>query len=142
MPSLDPLVEANIRDSFDRQGLMKLLGVTLQSVEPGRVVLTMPCSSEINQQHGYVHAGATGSIADSAGGYAALSMYDEKSEVLGVEYKINLLSPAKGDYLEAVGTVIRAGKTLAVCNLEVFAISSSGRKLVAQGQQTLMRVDA
>lgn len=135
-------VQDRVRSSFNRQGLMQHLGAKLESVEAGRVVVTMPCSPEVSQQHGYVHAGATGSIADSAGGYAALSMLDENSEVLGVEYKINLLAPAKGDYLEAVGTVIRSGRTLTVCNLEVFAVTGGERKLVAQGQQTLIRVDA
>lgn len=135
-------VQERVRSSFNRQGLMQHLGAKLESVEAGRVVVTMPCSPEVSQQHGYVHAGATGSIADSAGGYAALSMLDENSEVLGVEYKINLLAPAKGDYLEAVGTVIRSGRTLTVCNLEVFAVTGGERKLVAQGQQTLIRVDA
>lgn len=135
-------VQERVRASFDRQGLMKHFGAKLESIESGRVVVTMPCSDKVTQQHGYVHAGATGSIADTAGGYAALSMLDANSEVLGVEYKINLLAPAKGDYLEAVGTVIRSGRTLTVCNLEVFAITGSERRLVAQGQQTLIRVDA
>ena len=79
---------------------------------------------------------------DSAGGYAALTLFSDDSEVLTVEYKINLLAPAAGDYLEAVGTVLKPGRTLTVCRLEVFGIQVGGeRKLVASGQQTLIRVD-
>lgn len=97
----------------------------------------------MTQQHGYVHAGATSAIADSAGGYAALTLFAEDSEVLTVEYKINLLAPAASDHLEAVGTVLKSGRTLTVCGLEVFGVQEDGRrKLVANGQQTLIRVDA
>jgi uncharacterized protein (TIGR00369 family) len=96
----------------------------------------------VTQQHGYVHAGATSAIADSAGGYAALTLFDEDSEVLTVEYKINLLAPAAGDHIEAVGTVLKSGRTLTVCLLEVYGVQAGGkRKLVANGQQTLIRVN-
>jgi uncharacterized protein (TIGR00369 family) len=86
-----------------------------------------------------VHAGATSAIADSAGGYAALTLMAATSEVLTVEYKLNLLAPAGGD-LQATGTVLRPGRTLTVCRLEVFAIDGDQRKLVAAGQQTLISV--
>jgi uncharacterized protein (TIGR00369 family) len=96
----------------------------------------------VTQQHGYVHAGATSAIADSAGGYAALTLFDEDSDVLTVEYKINLLAPAAGDHLEAIGTVLKSGRTLTVCQLEVYGVQEGGeRKLVANGQQTLIRVN-
>lgn len=131
-----------IARSFDRQGLMAHLGARLAEVSPGRVRIVLPTRPEVSQQHGYVHAGATSSIADAAGGYAALTMYDEHSEILTVEYKINLLHPGRGDTMEAVGSVIKAGRTLAVCNLEVFGVSGTDRALIATGQQTLMRVDA
>lgn len=97
----------------------------------------------MTQQHGYVHAGATSAVADSAGGYAALTLSDESSEVLTVEYKINLLAPAAGRHLEAIGTVLKPGRTLTVCRLEVYGVQSDGvRTLVATGQQTLIRVSA
>lgn len=114
-----PLVRQRVRDSFDRQGLMTHLGARLAHIGPGR-----------------------SAVADSAGGYAALTLLDEDSDVLTVEYKINLLAPAAGDRLEAIGTVLKSGRTLTVCQLEVYAVQGgSERKLVANGQQTLIRVN-
>jgi uncharacterized protein (TIGR00369 family) len=129
-----------IQASFDRQGLMRLLGARLAHVGPGCVQITLPRRPEVSQQHGYVHAGATSAIADSAGGYAALTLMPQTSDVLTVEYKLNLLAPAAGDRLEAVGTVLRSGRTLTVCQLEVFSVQDDARKLVAAGQQTLISV--
>jgi uncharacterized protein (TIGR00369 family) len=133
-------IEARIRDSFERQGLMRHLGAHLRHVAPGRVHIVLPNRPEIDQQHGYIHAGATSAIADSAGGYAALTLFPENTAVLTVEYKINLLAPAVGDHIEAVGTVLKSGRTLTVCQLEVFAVQGSKRSLVAAGQQTLICV--
>ena len=137
-----PEVQARIRASFDRQGLMSHLGARLTHIAPGRVHIVLPSRPEVTQQHGYIHAGATSAIADSAGGYAAYTLFPEDTEVLTVEYKINLLAPATGDHIEAVGTVLKAGRTLTVCQMEVFAVQANGeRKLVANGQQTLIRVN-
>ena len=138
----DPAVRARIQDSFDRQGLMRHLGARLAHIGPGRVHIVLPSRPEVSQQHGYVHAGATSAIADSAGGYAALTLFPSDSDVLTVEYKINLVAPASGDHLEAVGTVRRSGRTLTVCHLDVFGVTDGERSLVATGQQTLIRVDA
>jgi uncharacterized protein (TIGR00369 family) len=135
-------VQARIRESFGRQGLMRHLGATLGLIAPGRVHILLPSRPEVTQQHGYVHAGATSAIADSAGGYAALTMFDAASDVLTVEYKINLLAPAAGDHLEAVGKVVKSGRTLTVCTLEVFGVHGTQRSLVANGQQTLIRLNA
>lgn len=132
-----PDVEARVRASFERQGLMSLLGARLVEVEPGRVRIDLPRRPEVSQQHGYVHAGATSAVADSAGGYAGLTMMPEGAEVLTVEYKLNLMAPAAGD-LEAVGTVIRSGRTLTVCRLEVVAVVGEQRTPVAAGMQTLI----
>jgi uncharacterized protein (TIGR00369 family) len=137
-----PEVLARITSSFERQGLMRHLGARLGLIAPGRVHIVLPSRPEMTQQHGYIHAGATGAVADSAGGYAALTVFPEKTEVLTVEYKINLVAPAAGDYLEAVGTVINAGRTLTVCRLDVFGVQGAQRSLVATGQQTLIRVPA
>jgi uncharacterized protein (TIGR00369 family) len=136
-----PEVRARIRDSFDRQGLMTHLGARLTHIAPGRVHIVLPSRPEVTQQHGYFHAGATSAIADSAGGYAAFTLFPEDTDVLTVEYKINLLAPAVGDHIEAVGTVLKSGRTLTVCQLEVFGVQAGGRKLVANGQQTLIRVN-
>jgi uncharacterized protein (TIGR00369 family) len=100
----------------------------------------LPNRPEVNQQHGYIHAGATSAIADNAGGYAAFTLFPENTAVLTVEYKINLLAPALGDHIEAVGTVIKSGRTLTVCHVEVFDFQGSKRSLVAAGQQTLICV--
>ena len=135
----DPRTQERVRASFERQGLMSHLGARLVNIERGRVTIVLARRPAVTQQHGYIHAGATGAIADSAGGYAALTMFTEADEVLGVEYKINLVAPAAGHTLEAVGTVLKAGRTLTVCNLEVFDLEHD-RLLVAVGQQTLMRV--
>ena len=135
-----PEVQARIRDSFGRQGLMRHLGARIDHIGPGRVHILLPRRPEVAQQHGYVHAGATSAIADSAGGYAALTLFPEGAEVLTVEYKINLVAPASGDHLEAVGTVRKSGRTLSVCQLDVFGVRDGKRSLVAAGQQTLIRV--
>jgi uncharacterized protein (TIGR00369 family) len=136
-----PEVQARISASFERQGLMGHLGARLTHIGPGRVHIALPSRPEVTQQHGYFHAGATSAIADSAGGYAAFTLFPEHTEVLTVEYKINLLAPAVGDHLEAVGTVVKSGRTLTVCALEVFAAQDQKRSLVAAGQQTLIRVN-
>jgi uncharacterized protein (TIGR00369 family) len=135
-------VRDRVRSSFDRQGLMGHLGARLTHIGPGRVVIQLPSRPEVTQQHGYFHAGATSAIADSAGGYAAFTLFPEESSVLTVEYKINLLAPAEGDYIEAVGKVLKAGRTLTVCNLEVFGVLGDQRVLVATGQQTLICIQA
>jgi uncharacterized protein (TIGR00369 family) len=132
-------VQAQIRASFERQGLMRHLGARLGEIGHGLVRIKLSARPEVSQQHGYVHAGAIAAIADSAGGYAALTMMPEDSEVLTVEYKINFLAPAAGD-LEAVGWVLRSGRTLTVCRVEVVSTTASERTVVASGQQTLVRV--
>lgn len=102
--------------------------------------IVLPHRPELTQQHGYIHAGATSAIADSAGGYAAFTCFPADTAVLTVEYKMNLLAPAAGDYLEAEGVGLRAGRTLTVCRLEVYALSRDQRTLIAAGQQTLICV--
>ena len=131
-----------VRSSFALQGLMGHLGAELTDVAPGRVVVRLRFRHELTQQNGFFHAGATSAIADSAGGYAGLTLFPAGSSVLTVEFKINLLAPAQGDYLEAIGSVVRSGRTLTVCQLEVFAVAGGERSLVALGQQTLMCLQA
>jgi uncharacterized protein (TIGR00369 family) len=135
-----PEVQARIRASFDRQGLMRHLGARLTHIAPGLVHIVLPNRPEVTQQHGYFHAGATSAIADSAGGYAAFTLFPEHTAVLTVEYKINLLAPAVGEHIEAVGTVLKPGRTLTVCRLGVFGVQGGQRSLVAAGQQTLICV--
>jgi uncharacterized protein (TIGR00369 family) len=137
-----PAIQDRVRTSFERQGLMAHLGARLTHIGPGRVHIVLPSRPEVTQQHGYFHAGATSTIADSAGGYAAFTLFPDNTSVLTVEYKINLLSPAEGEYLEAVGEVLKAGRTLTVCRLEVFAVETTKRSLIATGQQTLIQIEA
>lgn len=136
--ALDPRVEARVRESFDRQGLMRHLAAELTEVSHGMVKIRLPYSSSVTQQHGFFHAGATSSIADSAGGYAGYTVFPEDSSVLTVEFKINLVAPAQGEYLEATGKVVRSGRTLTICQLEVHGVKDGESTLVAIGQQTLI----
>lgn len=133
-------IHQRIRESFERQGLMAHLGARLGDIAMGCVHIELRKRAELTQQHGYFHAGATSAIADSAGGFAAYTLFPAGTDVLSVEFKINLLSPGVGDHLEAVGTVLRPGRTLTVCQLEVFGVTGTERKLVAAGQQTLICV--
>ena len=137
---LAPAIERRVRDSFARQGLMRLLGAEMTDVSRGRVVIRLPFRDELTQQFGYFHAGGTSAIADSAGGYAGLTMFPEDSEVLTVEFKINLLAPGRGEYLEAIGEVVRSGRTLTICQIEVYGVTGNERSQAALCQQTLICV--
>jgi uncharacterized protein (TIGR00369 family) len=119
--ALDPATENRIRESIARQTLLTTLGISIAELAPGRVVLDLPYRPDICQQNGFVHAGAITALADSACGYAAASLMPEDRDVLTVEFKVNLLSPARGDRFRAVGEVVRAGRTLTVCSAEVVA---------------------
>ena len=127
---------ARIAASFARQEFMATLGAELVSVAPGEVVIALPCRAALAQQQGSTHAGAVTSIADSACGYAALTTMPSDADVVSVEFKVNLLAPARGDRLVATGRVVRAGRTLTVCTGEVRA----GETVVAIMQATMMRV--
>lgn len=137
----DPDFEARIRASFARQGLMATIGAELTSVEPGRTEISMLVTSPVSQQHGFVHAGAVAAIADSAAGYAALSLMPPGAGVLTTEFKINLLAPAGGEKLVARGRVIKAGRTLTLALTEVFAIKNGQEKLCAMLTATLMTIE-
>ncbi|WP_237168398.1 PaaI family thioesterase [Paracoccus shandongensis] len=131
---------ARIRDSFDRQGLMRLLGAELADVRAGLVTIRLPFKPDLTQQHGYFHAGGTASVADSAGGYAGFTLMPNDSSVLTVEFKLNLINPAQGEYLEATGRVVKPGRTLTICQLEVWGVTPGKRIHVATGLQTLICV--
>jgi len=139
---LDPARATAIRENFARQGLMTHLGATLETLETGLCTISMPFKPELTQQRGFFHAGGLSSIADSAGGYAGLTMHPTGDDVLTVEFKLNLLNPAQGARLLTEGHVIKAGRTLTICRLEVFAETEGSRTHCATGQQTLIRVPA
>lgn len=134
----DALFEARVRDSFARQPAMRMIGAFVSAVEPGFCEVTLPYDDKLTQQHGFVHGGVTGMIADSACGYAAYSLMPADSSPLTVEYKINMLNPAHGDQLTARGRVIKSGKTLVIAQCDVFALHEGEEKLVAAMQQTLI----
>lgn len=135
----DAIVD-RITESFARQGLMRHLGAELADVKAGLVTIRLPFRPELTQQHGYFHAGGTSSIADTAGGYAGFTLFPEESSVLTVEFKLNLLNPGQGDWLQAVGRVVKPGRTLTVCQLDVWGIGPNRRVHVATGLQTLICV--
>jgi len=131
---------ASISDSFARQGLMHTLGAELGDIRPGIVEIRLPFSPGLTQQHGFIHAGAVASIIDSAGGYAAFSLFEAGDGVLTVEFKLNLLSPAAGEVLIARGQVVRPGRTLTVTTGEVVAVKNGVEIPCAVMQQTIMRI--
>jgi uncharacterized protein (TIGR00369 family) len=110
-----------IQESFDRQGLMHHLGARLAEIAPGRVEIAVPFRQELTQQHGYFHGGVSGTIADTACGYAAYTLTPADSTVLTVEFKMNLLAPAEGEELVARARVVRSGRTLKICAADVYA---------------------
>lgn len=141
MMTLDPQTERRCRDSFQRQQAMTTIGATIQSMAAGEVGLVMPFSERLTQQHGFIHAGIITMLCDTACGFAALSLMPADAAVLTTEFKVNLLSPAKGQRFIANGRVVRPGKKLTVCLGEVFAEEGGKRKQVALMTASMMAVD-
>lgn len=129
-----------VEESFNKQNAMKSLGITLEKLKPGRIELRMPYDTQYTQQHGFVHAGILSTAMDSACGYAAFSLMPENAAVLSIEFKTNLLAPAKGEYFEITGEVLKAGRTITVCQSKMFSVQDENRKLVAQMTATMMTV--
>src|SRR5215831_13427395 len=139
MTPQNPSFVEEIRQSFNDQAAMTLIGASLSRVDPGIIEITLPYRANLTQQHGYIHAGIVTSIVDTACGYAAYSLMPAGSEVLSVEFKVNLLRPAKGKSFLARSEVIKPGRTLTVVRGEVFGIDESGQKeLVATMLATMM----
>lgn len=134
----NPDFAARVRASFARQAAMGLIGAQLTVVTPGHCEIELPVRAELAQQHGYVHGGVVGMIADSAGGYAAFTLMPADASVLTIEYKINMLAPAEGEFLLAVGKVLRPGRSISVAQVDVFGVRGTERRRVAAMQQTLM----
>jgi uncharacterized protein (TIGR00369 family) len=131
---------ARIEASFNAQSMMQTLGARIESISEACVVITAPLLPGSLQQQGFGHAGLTFSIGDSAAGYAALTTLPEDSEVVTAELKINLLAPARGDFLRATGRVIKPGRRLVVVSAEVHAITGGQEKLIAVLQGTMVPV--
>lgn len=135
-----PDIERKVARSFAAQGLMRTLGAELVHVAPGEVHIAIRPLPGLTQQHGYLHAGALTSIVDSACGYAALTRSPDGYEVLTVEFKVNFMRPAVADRFLAVGRIVKAGKTLTVCQGEVIGERAAGNQAIALMQATIMNI--
>lgn len=134
----NPEFEAVVRASFARQAMMATLGARLTLVEAGRVTVAFARTDRLTQQHGFVHAGAIASVADSACGYAAFTLAPPGADVLSVEFKVNLVAPARAPEFEARARVLRAGATLTSCYAEVFGLDAGRETLVAAMLATIV----
>jgi uncharacterized protein (TIGR00369 family) len=134
----DPAYEARVRESFSRQSHMATLGVAIAFIAPGEVHLTLPFGAQLCKQNGFMHAGAIASVADSANGYAASTLAAPDTDVLAVEFKINFLAPARGPGFLARGRVLRPGRTLTVCQADVFTTGAAAQTLVATMLSTII----
>ena len=134
--------ETVLRAGFARQAAMSLFGATIGRLAPGEVEIILPFNQRVTQQTGTIHAGVIAAIADSACGGAAFSLMPPGSDVVSVEFKLNLLAPALGDLFAARARVVRAGKTISTCVADVFAIRGSEETLVATMLGTMMRRNA
>ncbi|HTG14820.1 MAG TPA: PaaI family thioesterase [Blastocatellia bacterium] len=135
----NPRFAEEIKQSFAQQSIMRLIGAELSLLEPGIVEIALPYRADLTQQHGYLHGGIVTTIADSAAGYAAYSLMPAGAEVLSIEFKVNLLRPARGKSFLARAEVIKAGRTLTVSRADVFGVADSGdRELVATMLATII----
>lgn len=134
----DPHWADKVRQSFARQTVMNLLGATLADIRPGWCEIRLPFRADLCQQHGFFHAGITSTVVDSAAGYAGFSLMPAGSSVLSVEFKVNLLAPADGELLIAVGEVVKPGKNLVICKGDAYVVKGLKTTHCAMMQQTLM----
>ena len=138
--TVDDNYKIKVVESFQRQEVMKTLNASILDIRPGEIELEFPHQQKLTQQHGFIHAGIISTVLDSACGYAAFSLMPEDAAVLTIEFKINLLSPAKGHRFKAIGKVKKPGKNITVTEGELFAYSENGEKLVATMVGTIMAV--
>ncbi len=122
--------------SFEQQPICKTLGIEMAAMEPGFCEMRLPFRADLTQQHGFFHAGMVSTLADNAGGYAALTLMPTGAEVLAVEFKINLMSPAKGEVMIARARVVKPGRTLVITQVEVSMLDGGVEKDCALMQQT------
>ncbi len=136
----DKRYKQKVIESFNRQGMMKTIDASIVDIRPGEVELEFSYNSRLTQQHGFIHAGVVSTMLDTACGYAAFSLMPADAAVLTVEFKINLLSPAKGERFRAVGKVKKPGKNITVTEGELFSHGDGGGRLVAIMTGTIMSV--
>ena len=137
---IDPNYESRVRNSFDKQGVMKTIGAKLVKVKPGEVHIEFSFVKSLTQQHDYIHAGIITTVVDSACGFAAYTLMPADSEVLTIEYKVNFMSPAKGDRFKGIGRVLKPGRNITVCTGDVIAIDKEKEKIVATMLATMISV--
>lgn len=135
----DPDFAQRVSDDFARQRFMTTLGATIAHVGPGAFAIVMPVAGAVTQQHGFVHAGVLTALADTACGYAAHTLMPAGSQVLSVEFKLNLLRPAKGTRVRAHGEVLRPGRTVTACRADVYCGTDDDEVLVATMLGTMIR---
>lgn len=137
----DPAYRERVERSVERQKFLSYLGISLSHLAPGEVDLTLPFSENLTQQHGFFHAGATTTLADTAAGYAALTLYPPGTGVLTTEFKMNLLNPGRGEKLVARGRVIKPGRTLTVCRADVYGIDKEDETHIATALLTMITLE-
>ena len=139
MDSLNSSFAEAVANNFAQQPVMSLIGARLARVEPGVVEIELPFRADLTQQDGFLHAGVITTVADSAAGYAAYTLMPAGSRVLSIEFKVNLLRPARGELFVARAEVLKAGRTLTVVRADVFATGANSEKeLVATMLGTMM----
>lgn len=136
----DSLYRQRVEDSFALQGVMQTLGARLEKLQPGAVDIGLAWDRSLTQQHGFLHAGVVSTALDSACGYAAFSLMPEDAAVLTIEFKINLLAPAKGERFRMEGRVLKPGRTITVCEGRAYALQDQKETLIATMNCTLMTV--
>jgi uncharacterized protein (TIGR00369 family) len=132
--------ETRTRASFARQAMMDTLGMTLDRVAPGEVEMSMPLDSRFTQQHGFLHGGAIAAGLDTACGYAAFSLMQAEAGILTIEFKVNLLSPGRGERFRFAGRVVKPGRTLVFCEGTAHAVQDGVERLIATTTATMMTV--
>lgn len=142
MSDISATITSMLQRSFERQGTLLVWQARLQNLQAGSCEIVLPMSLAVQQQHGFFHGGVIGTIADSAGGYAANTLLLPDSECLTAEYKINILAPGIGQFLLARGSVLKAGRSLVVTRADVFTVLDGTEKLCAVMQQTLFVIPA
>jgi len=144
MPSIykpnDARYKEKVTESFDRQQVMKTINASIKEIIPGQIELEFPFQQNLTQQHGLIHAGIISTVLDSACGYAAFSLMPEDAAVLTIEFKVNLLAPAKGTRFRALGKVKKPGRNITVAEGEMLSFTNNDSKLVATMVATIMAV--
>lgn len=137
----DPNYKEKVIDSFNRQNVMQTINASIADVQPGLVEITFPYAKSLTQQHDFIHGGIVATVLDSACGYSAFSLMPKNAGILTIEFKVNLLSPAKGEWFQAIGKVKKPGRTITVSEGEMYAYKGESKKLIATMVATMMTIN-